>query len=457
MKPALPALLQHIDATIAARRLLRDGARALVAVSGGLDSMVLLEALHKLAARHHWRLIVAHFNHQLRGAASDADERLVARAAKSRGLKFVSARWPREQQGAARRHGLEMAARLARHEFLARAAREHGARVIALAHHADDQVELFFLRLLRGSGGEGLAGMKWSSPSPVDRRLTLVRPLLDLPKPALADHARRGRIQFREDASNLNTRHDRNWLRRNLLPALARRFGAGALASIRRAMELAGDDAAFVQQIAGQWLAERRRTPFEQLPVAVQRQCVRLQLRRMNLPMGFELVEHLRQSGGPVSVTPDAVVRREDSGMIVRRQQQAMGFDCAAVTVKRGTGGKTEFADVQFEWACESRRGRFGKPAPEAGREVFDAARVGSSFTLRHWRPGDRFQPIGMRQAVKLQDLFTNAKISQVRRRALVVAEAARGEIFWVEGLRIGERFKLSARTRQCLRWQWRR
>ena len=94
-----------------------------------------------------------------------------------------------------------MAARKLRHEFYARTARERNISAVALAHHADDQVELFFLRLLRGAGGEGLAGMKWRSPSPVDGKITLIRPLLDAAKAELRDFARENKIRFREDAN----------------------------------------------------------------------------------------------------------------------------------------------------------------------------------------------------------------------------------------------------------------
>lgn len=420
--------------------------------------MVLLDVLHRLAAKHRWCLIVAHFNHQLRGAASDADERFVARTAGRLGLEFVSARWPAGARGAVRRHGLEMAARLARHEFLACAARKSRARVIALAHHADDQVELFFLRLLRGSGGEGLAGMKWMSPSPADQRLTLVRPLLDLPKPALREYARRQRMAFREDASNRDARHDRNWLRQHLLPALTRRSGAGGLTAIRRAMELAGEDAAFARQSAEAWLDGRRRPRFERLHSAVQRQCIRLQLQRLGLPMGFELVEHLREfAGQPISATPDAVVRREAGGLVVRCVPRVTGFGSESVEMDLTSGGEIEFEGVKLVWGRVAMSGKFRRPSPRRGRESFDAAKVGPTIRLRHWRPGDRFQPIGMKKPVKLQDLFTNAKIPQARRRALVVAETARGKVFWVEGLRIGEEFKLAPHTLLKLKWHWRR
>jgi tRNA(Ile)-lysidine synthase len=98
---------------------------------------------------------------------------------------------------------------------------------------------------------------------------------------------------------------------------------------------------------------------------------------------------------------------------------------------------------------------KFTRPQPARGREFFDADKVGDKIILRHWRAGDRFQPIGMASPVKLQDLFVNAKIPAAQRRELVLATTARGEIFWVEGLRISERFKLTPATRRKLRWSW--
>jgi tRNA(Ile)-lysidine synthase len=105
----------------------------------------------------------------------------------------------------------------------------------------------------------------------------------------------------------------------------------------------------------------------------------------------------------------------------------------------------------------QGRQTGAARPKPLAGREFFDADKVGARIVLRHWRAGDRFQPIGMAQAVKLQDLFVNAKIPRARRHALIVAATAAGEIFWVEDLRLGERFKLDGTTRRRWRWSWRR
>ena len=140
------------------------GTKLLVAVSGGVDSMVLLHLLKAHSVERRWKLTVAHFNHCLRGRASDADEAFVRKITQRIKLPFVSRRADVKRFARESKLSIEMAARKLRHEYLADIARKHKIKTVALAHHADDQVELFLLRLLRGAGGGGLAGMKGRSP-----------------------------------------------------------------------------------------------------------------------------------------------------------------------------------------------------------------------------------------------------------------------------------------------------
>ena len=490
----LPA---HVHSSLRRRGLIRRGARLVVAVSGGLDSMVLLHVMRGLAKENRWHITVAHLNHRLRGQSSLADERLVRRVAKQLGLPIVTERVDMRALARAKKLSLEMAARHLRHDFLARTARSLRAPIIALAHHADDQVELFFLRLFRGSGGEGLAGMDWRGPSPADRKITLVRPFLDLPKSELRAYAKEHNVPFREDATNACLDIQRNRIRHELLPLLRRHYQPALDRTILRAMEIIGAETEFVEAAAKSF--ERRDydgklNSFQSLPVAVQRQLIRGQLSRAKIAAQFDLVEELRNSpehpitvagGQVISLDADGCLqlgerdrpgrsgrrpadqsdaRQRSSFSVISAQQRSSARRLgqrpersrSPFLIALDQSSSAQFAGVKFTWRIFPRRGNH-LPRSRPGRELFDAARVGSRILLRHWRPGDRFQPIGMPAPVKLQDIFVNQKIPREQRHRIVLAEAANGEVFWVENLRISERFKLSNSSSHRLEWRWKR
>jgi tRNA(Ile)-lysidine synthase len=483
-------LLDQIEQSIRARRLFRPGQRILVAVSGGADSVVLLHLLHELARKHRWQLTAAHFNHRLRGRSSDADERLVRCVAERLKVPFLTDGADVRAFARAQKLSLEMAARKLRHDFLARAAARRRIPSVALAHHADDQLELFFLRLLRGSGGEGLAGMKWRNPSPSDPGLELVHPLLDQPKAVLLEYAAAQGVRFREDASNAALDFQRNRVRHELLPLLRRKYQPALDKSIGRVMDIIGAEAECTAEKAREWLERmggarsevrgaaggRARCTFDELPLAVQRRCVQLQLLEQGIVPDFELVEQLRGAADrAVSVSRmQAQKRRRDrpesgevpepvcavrthAGVVRLQTVPRDDFKSGAVDVKlKGRGGGAELDGARISWRIDLSR-TVARPKSGVGRECFDADRVGSLVRLRHWQPGDRFQPIGMSCPVKLQDFFTNQKVARVHRRRLIVAATATGEVFWVEGMRISERFKLTRETIRRLQWRWKR
>jgi tRNA(Ile)-lysidine synthase len=472
-------ILQRVEGEIQNRRLLLRGQKILVAVSGGADSMVLLHILHSLAGKNRWKISVAHFNHQLRGRASDADEKLVRKTAAQLKLPVAVGRAEVKTFAKQAKISVEMAARKLRHDFLARIARKKKIFTVALAHHADDQVELFFLRLLRGAGGEGLAGMKWRSPSSADKKISLVRPLLGFSKAELLEFVRENKICFRDDATNFSTDFLRNRIRNELLPLLQKNYQPGLAKTILRQMEIVGTESEFAGAAARQWLrssgCESALTDnqnrlarvsvtetFEGLPVAVQRKVLQRQLTARGIVSDFDLIEQLRLAPGKfVSVNSGSSVMRDAAGKLAAREESVVEFNSDEQKLDlQGGAGQAAFGGLKLRWAFKKHSGA-REPVLVGGRrspcqtEFFDADRVGGKVVLRHWRAGDRFQPIGLKTPVKLQDLFVNAKIPADRRRGLVLAESAQG-IFWVQGLRISETFKLTAATKRKLDWNWR-
>jgi tRNA(Ile)-lysidine synthetase-like protein len=148
---------------------------------------------------------------------------------------------------------------------------------------------------------------------------------------------------------------------------------------------------------------------------------------------------------------------RDRLGQVHLQAARAEQFKTGSATVElEGRAGEVEFDGARIWWGIHSR-GVVQRPKAEAGRECFDADKVGSLVRLRHWRPGDRFQPIGMASTVKLQDFFTNHKVPWGQRHQLILAVTAKGEVFWVEGMRISEPFKLTKETIRCLQWRWKR
>ena len=445
-------VLETVTRRVAAwpRRLTSGG--VVVGVSGGVDSGVLLELLVGMAARFSWPLTVAHAEHGLRGAASVADAAAVHRRAAALGLPCVIRRLDVRGETERAAGSLEMTARRLRHGFLAEVARERGARAVVLGHHGDDQVELFLLRLFRGAGGLGLGGLQEVAPSPADSRLTLLRPLLGIHKQELREFAREQGWKFREDASNRDRAIPRNQVRHAILPWLRRQLGPHLDEAILRTSELVRDDAEWVRAQAAKWQRNPRRGEFRGLPVALQRAVLREQLWEQNVPVDFALIERLRLAESAQSAPAGRTLRRTPRG-VLQVVSPTPAFNPGRESLELGPKGTAHFSGVSLRWNSRARPARRTKP----GVEYFDAGAVGPRAILRHWQPGDRFQPLGFTRPTKLQNVFTNRKIPAADRRQRLVATTAGGVIFWVEGLPPGELFKFQPAGRPRLEWRWQR
>ena len=444
----MSAVLDSIEAQ--SRKLFPDGEAILVAVSGGLDSMVLLHALNHFAGQQPWRLVVAHFNHRLRGNASRADQRLVEKSARQLRLACIVGHWEKDQK-LIKEHSLEMAARMARHEFLAQAAKKHRCEIIAMAHHLNDQAETFLWRLMRGAGGKGLGGMRVRDPFPGHPKLTVARPFLQIPKRDLSQFAEGEGIQYREDASNENSQHLRNRIRHQLLPELRRNFNPEIDRAILQSQGLVQADADFASAAAQEWLESPKRAAFSQLHPALQRWVIWHQLIEQDIEPQYEQIERLRHSPDqPFSINAHQTLCRDSKGIVHVQKISTLAFRPDQLSLSP----TVRWTEVEFSNMIIRCRITSSKPARMRG-ELLDADRVGNNIVLRHWRPGDRFQPIGMKQSVKLQDLFTNAKIPAYEKRRCVLASTEQGQLFWIQNIRIGDLAKITHKTKRFLQWNW--
>lgn len=227
-------LWSGINAHCRKRRLFRDGDSILLAVSGGPDSVMMLDFFAKLARTRRLRLAVAHLNHKLRGADSGRDEAFVKKLGASYGLPTFTA--GAEVKAAARRHGLsvEHAARRSRYDFLAKLALKEKYSLVATAHHADDHAETVLLNLLRGTEPKGLLGIPVKRPLCKKGRRTVyvIRPLLAVTRKEILAYLRLNGLPSRKDKSNDDEKYTRNWLRRTVLPLIEKkqpRFGGHML------------------------------------------------------------------------------------------------------------------------------------------------------------------------------------------------------------------------------------
>jgi tRNA(Ile)-lysidine synthase len=314
--------------------------RAVVAVSGGPDSMALLHALVRIGmAAPGPELVVAHFDHGLRGSESAEDAAFVAAAADRLRLECVIGRDDVAGRARAVRRNLEAVARELRYEFLLRAALERGAPRVATGHTASDQAETVLMRLGRGAGVDGLAGI--ASTRPLAKGVLLVRPLLALTRKAVLGYCAEREIPYRIDATNADVELTRACVRHEILPRLERAT-PGATANLARTAALAADDREYFADVVARTLLEWNvaetgpaalpAAAVLDLPPAVRRRVLREAVRRARGDLKrltaahVEMLERLAERGSGAAELPYGVrARREGHFLIVERVARKSG------------------------------------------------------------------------------------------------------------------------------------
>lgn len=439
------------------------GERVLVAVSGGPDSLALLDVLYRLRGTLGIELSVAHLNHLLRGREAAADAAYVARLAERYGLPLILEECNVRDAWRERGGSLQAVAREMRYRFFERAAEETGAARVALGHQADDQAETIVFNFLRGTGIAGLAGI----PPVRDR---YVRPLLAERRRTIEAYCRERGLVPRTDASNVKPVYTRNRLRLELIPHLEREYNPNLVPTLLRMAEVLREEDALLDAEASRALAavmrasddeggvalERR--PLLELPPALQRRVVRGAWEA--LPGGAELpFDHVQRvldlarrprGGGRVELPGGARLTREGDRLVLRRGDGEVPVPFSYPLAMPGETAVPEAGMVIIATMTEAADS-LPDPRLLAPRgTVLDLDRLVLPLTVRSRRPGDVFRPSGG-GTVKLKKFLIDAKVPRGARDAIPLIVDAEGCIAWVAGLRTAEFCRLTPRTRYAL------
>jgi tRNA(Ile)-lysidine synthase len=460
--------LSKVRGTILRHRMLSGGETVVVAVSGGPDSMALLKVLEHLREELALRIVVAHFNHGLRGEESARDEEFVRRSAAQTNLVLECGRADIPRLLPSSKRSMEDLCRRKRYDFLCTVAGRCGAQRIALGHHLHDQAETVLMNLLRGSGPRGLKGMQ-----PM-RNALLIRPLLERGRDEILRFVEECGIEYVRDSSNVSERFLRNRLRKSLLPEM-RHFNPRLDVALVKTAEILRNEDQYLQEIVEErlrgWGTPRKAEAFE-VPVdalrllhpALENRILKELLERMTpegTGIGYEHILAVARmiarldSCGEISL-PNGIVARCDSGkkilILKKRDREDMGGE-------EKTGAACEFsveppavvamddigAALHFSWAE-----REGMDFSVAGRAYMDGGRIEYPLVVRNRRPGDRFQPLGMAEHKKLKDFFIDMKLPRERRDGVPLV-ADQKSILWVAPWRLSERVKITGATRKIL------
>ncbi|MCP5094609.1 MAG: tRNA lysidine(34) synthetase TilS [Chloroflexi bacterium] len=447
--------------------LLPADSRVVVGVSGGMDSMALLHVLQTVWGKSH--LIIAHFDHALRSSSGD-DARFVEKTAVSLQLPFYLGKANAKEWSISQGSSVEEAGRELRYRFFVKIAKEVGATAVAVAHHADDQVETILMHLLRGSGLSGLRGMQQSRSFTEASGLLLIRPFLSIRRSAIADYCQTHQIAFREDESNDDITFFRNRIRHQLFPLL-NLYSPQIHQRLRNMAEIVSADYDLLDAVGNEtwqtlvlaqsddWL-RLDRMKWLSLPLSLKRMMLRKAvkvLRPLQYEIGFQTIEQARQliekrTSGAQAMLPGGLQ------LLVGSQAIAIAthLDLLPIDVPQLESDKPLTLlipgqiPLQNGWRIEAEiMSTIDLQQIETNQDNWQAfvAIKNDALIVRPRHPGERFQPLGMNgHSTKLKDVMKNLKIpAALRLRWPIIATPE--IIVWFVGHQIDERIRIDDKS----------
>ncbi len=380
--------------------------KVVIGVSGGADSVALAHILKELG----YEIIIAHLNHGFRDKESDGDEKFVKDLAQKWKVPFITCTVKIPKEG-----NLENKSRIIRYQFLERVRKAQKAKFIAVAHHADDQIETILMHIKRGAGLRGMCGMRL-------RKDKIIRPLLMVKKDELLTHLRKNKLTYRTDKTNFDLNFERNFVRHVVLKNM-------------------GDN------------LEKFEQKILSLSLASQVKLEKLEKRAKKWTKGnitnrtFDKVTFLKLPGGVQSEVIFQLIGYQD--IYSHHIQEIKDLIDKGATGKQKKAGHytfcIEYDKIRFYEGVKTtvilKKRKLTKRTIKWGN--FKIKYTGSDkIYVRQWKPGDKFRPSGMKGHKKLQDFFVDAKIPQSERQKVPIIVDGKGVILVVSDMRFSEKGK---------------
>jgi tRNA(Ile)-lysidine synthase len=423
--------------------LLRDCAhpKILLAVSGGIDSMAMLQ----LFAKTDMEIGVAHCNFNLRGEESDHDEGFVREMCLKLDIPCHVKRFDTHDYAHTHKISLQMAARDLRYEWFYHLMRELGYNKIALAHNLDDKVETFFINLVRGTGLQGLKGMK-------KERDVVIRPLLNITRNEILDFIASEQVPYREDSSNAATKYLRNKIRHEILPKL-NEIEPSFLRVMEENMErlsFAWDIyTGYVKQATDKLVVEGNGMIKIDIQALKEQEHQQALSHELFSQFGFgqavtmEILNCLDHQPGLQFFSPTHRCVKDREYLIITKRRD---HNDRKYYIEEGTPEILSPLKMRFEHHVNEGN----KVIKDSSIAQLDAEKLTFPLVLRKWQPGDYFYPLGLNGLKKLSDFFTNNKFSLVDKENTWIL-ASGEQIVWIVGHRIDDRFKITPKTENIL------
>lgn len=436
---------------------IEPGYKLVAAVSGGVDSVVMLDALFILSEKLGFELFIAHYNHNLRGESSQNDVKFVEQKASNYGLQFFSSEGNVKQFSEKNDLSIEAAARTLRYNFYERTARTIEADYVATAHNADDSAETFLLNLIRGTGLTGLAGIP--PVRPLVKNVQMIRPLMAFSKDEIKKYAEIRALKWSEDETNAVLEFTRNKIRLDLIPKLKQEYNPQIVDSIIRTSRLieGADDLIkdIVKRNLQSLVAEGGNDRFtiktnilQTFTQFMQGELLQAALQKYFriMPASMKTIDRLidlldSEPGAICEITGQIYALRDRNTMIFAKKSNLEN-----VNANINAPGEYRFGKYRIVISEVNAKPKEFEKSKYI--EYIDADEAGKEFELRNWKQGDAFKPLGADGRMKISDFLINEKVSLIDKNKILVV-TNKNDIIWVVGMRLDDRFKITQKTKK--------